>query len=651
MKNLTVDLLLLNVSNYAPDPIFPYAFVQVSALAHKYGLSTKRLDLFTVPRKRWNKEINNLLSQFSPRMIGITLRQVDSLIEREYLDDEMKKFLPAKETRMLIERLRKLSNAPIVVGGFGFSTYAKLLMPYLNPDFGIVGEPDHFFENFKELFKRNNLSSIHNLAYFNDKSEVYLNRREFYGPLQSTEYSHEMVDEILRFYKTEKGIVVPVEVLRGCPMRCYFCSEPDVKGHRLNARNLDVVMLDVEFLTVERGIRKIWFVASELNVTGPKLAIELATRMIELRKKSGIEDIKWFGYLLPKITDPEIVQLLADSGHAWSWNEVQSLDEQNLKDTKVPYKVDEALGFYKAVMKTQLKSSTHRGALSFFLGNAFATPSTIVKTLTRIETENLNGKIGHSVMVSGTRVFPSREARLPLNQGVITRYSAADKNVSAESLLRPTFYLPKSIGGPLGGPGETMVFFYHIAGNFVTHNLVGAQSKKILIYLRKAIAPENFWIYFKKYGSIETLPPTQKISPQAQEAFDNCLKLAKVPKSKAPNVLKLIYKKTNEETSHREMAFCLIWNIFCSQKCPRLNAIIEYLGFNGDPQKKLIGSFEVNRKLLIRYSSKRKLLDDIKHNFKVTETSFELFMVNALIISNNINFSSSYRKILCADFI
>lgn len=45
-----VDLLLLSASNYPALPIYPYAFVQVSALAARHGLTTARLDLLHTPK-------------------------------------------------------------------------------------------------------------------------------------------------------------------------------------------------------------------------------------------------------------------------------------------------------------------------------------------------------------------------------------------------------------------------------------------------------------------------------------------------------------------------------------------------------------------------------------------------------------------------
>jgi hypothetical protein len=41
----SIDLLLLNCSNLPFIPVFPYAFVQLGALARRRGLKIKTLDL------------------------------------------------------------------------------------------------------------------------------------------------------------------------------------------------------------------------------------------------------------------------------------------------------------------------------------------------------------------------------------------------------------------------------------------------------------------------------------------------------------------------------------------------------------------------------------------------------------------------------
>lgn len=640
-----VDFLLLNVSNYPSNPIFPYAFVQVSALARKNKLTTTRLDLYGSATATWKEKIQQAIQKTKPRMIGITLRQVDSLIEGDYLTNA-KKYLPAKETRILIEMIRSTTSTPIVVGGFGFTTYAEELVTYLQPDFGVRGEPDDFLEKFEKILLGLQLDDVQNLIYRDPNGLYQFNKRRNYGPFQETEYTDEIANELIAFYGDLKPICVPIEVMRGCPMRCYFCSEPAVKGLRLNKRDLDVVMKDVEFMAVNKGIRNFWFVASELNVAGPALALEIARRMIAFRDQSQIKDIQWFGYLLPKIKDPTIIKLLADSGHCWSWNEVQSLCDKNLKETKVPYKVDEALIFYTEVMKERLLRTGEKASLSFFMGNAFSTPSTIITTLTRIEDENLHGKIGRSAFISGTRIFPSRIDSLPKDHGPFTRYSAEDRRVGAKSLLRPTYYLPPQISEVLGGPVETMRFFYYLSGTFVTHDLVGRNSEELLKLLKKFIKPQKIGRMLSEVSSARLEDIPQSISDDTRNALKPYLQQSKKNfsmKKRYGLFAKLLGAKNNDPF-YRELAFSISWLILITMLSSKWKAISIFLFESERINLKMFGSFNLAQKLLARYQTQRQLLNDLRKNFDIVPHSPEYMAVRLFLTLNNIKFRPQYQK-------
>jgi hypothetical protein len=56
------DLLLLNASNLPTVPIFPYAFVQVSAIARRFGLNVARFDFLNAHRMpRWQSLLAELI--------------------------------------------------------------------------------------------------------------------------------------------------------------------------------------------------------------------------------------------------------------------------------------------------------------------------------------------------------------------------------------------------------------------------------------------------------------------------------------------------------------------------------------------------------------------------------------------------------------
>ena len=88
------------------------------------------------------KDIQDIVIEFSPDIIGISLRNIDSTNKRRvvFYYDYLKKTLDV---------VKALSNAKIIIGGSGFSMFAKEIMkdePRI--DFGIFLEGEITFQSF-----------------------------------------------------------------------------------------------------------------------------------------------------------------------------------------------------------------------------------------------------------------------------------------------------------------------------------------------------------------------------------------------------------------------------------------------------------------------------------------------------------------------
>src|SRR4051812_44534215 len=110
------DLLLFNATNLPWRPIFPYAFVQVSAIARRHGLTVKVVDLLDVPRDRWRVFLKSHIDQHQPRMIGLHVRQGDSVFLDDYAaspngPDTRRRYFPIDDNRALVAELRDLTRA------------------------------------------------------------------------------------------------------------------------------------------------------------------------------------------------------------------------------------------------------------------------------------------------------------------------------------------------------------------------------------------------------------------------------------------------------------------------------------------------------------------------------------------------------------
>jgi hypothetical protein len=486
----TADVLLLSASNYPALPIYPYAFVQVTAVAARHGLTVERLDLLHTPKDRWEELLRRTLQRTRPWLIGVHLRQVDSIFIWNYAETDLpgapavnrNSYWPVDDTEKLISLLRSLTDVPVMVGGFGFTTQAQALLRRLRPDFGVVGEPDEIMARLDDVLAHRDLAGIANLAYPSEDGESYVfGPRVFLPPADHVEYTEAVLADLLAFYGEDRltgpdpVAHVPVEVQRGCPYRCYFCTEPVVKGRKHRIRDLDVVMADIRFLAA-RGVTRIWLVCSEINIGSNALLFEMAGRMRELNRGRA-RPVGWTCYLLP---NPELsrdeIRMLLDAHFEPSWNQFASYDDANLKQTRVPYRSRHAVRAQLYWLEEEERFRRDRGLppaarrLDIFLGNSYATAETVAGTLRTVNELRLAERFEDSLITRATRVFD-------LGQGLIgdsgdaagSTYSMSPKGrLNNIDLIYPTFSYPPALVAELGGNQAVDEFFAYVEKTFLS---------------------------------------------------------------------------------------------------------------------------------------------------------------------------------------
>lgn len=467
---MAIDILLINVCNYKKNPIYPYAFIQVRALAKQYGLSIAVYDFLAFPEKDFQKSLIDIVLKKDPRIIAFHLRQLDSLVFTDYWFAK-NQYFPLDELKNAVEIIRSATNKPIVIGGFGFSTEPIHVFRYIKPDFGINGEPDDFLKNFELVISRYNLQSIANLLYW-DKGELIQNRHQFFDPHNAPEYDQEAFEDIKNFYGADKLFgdsppTIPIEIARGCPFACYFCVEPRVKGKTVRRRSMNAVRADIDFL-LSRNIRYFWLICSEMNIGSPALARELANLFIEINHKISNPPVRWHAYHLPRWLSESDLKLLYQSGFMGGWNDFVSLDDENLKQAKVPYRSNHAKEHLKTTYS--LHPTGPYGTLphvSLFLGNAYITPQAIAKTLHDWDANGFSEIFHDGQINAATRLFSGDPyTRESYDHVAVTTFPK--EQYTHINTLRPVYYFPKWIINHFGCIENVMEFFSYIESTFLS---------------------------------------------------------------------------------------------------------------------------------------------------------------------------------------
>jgi len=353
--------LLLNASNMEGFPIYPYAFIQVPAVARRTGVEVFCKDLHGIPEADWPETVQRLIEQHAAEMVLVTLRNTDSLDIEDYvqfanMEGDPCPYFPINQASVLIAAVRGVSTLKIAVGGFGFSVMPEQLMHHLRPDYGVFGGGDDFFHHFNDL-KQGAAAGAANLLYFQD-DRLVANPRKFYPPLAECEYTPRAIEQMMAFYETfpDPGFDgAPVEIMRGCPHKCLFCAEPHVAGSVVHYRPLDVVMAEIETL-VDHGITDLYMISSELNPQGSEFVLQLADRIQAFNASQPQErKVSWYGanYLLG-FSEQEYKRLFA-SGFTGGWFDLTALDDGNARAMRTPYRNAHLLPDLKTYARAQRK--------------------------------------------------------------------------------------------------------------------------------------------------------------------------------------------------------------------------------------------------------------------------------------------------------
>ena len=489
-------ILLLSASNMDSFPVYPYAFIQVPAVARRAGIQVICKDLLGIPQGDWQHTVQSLIDRHDPAMILITLRNTDSLNIKDYDRGELKKedgnaFFPIDQTKALIATIRVVSDLRITVGGFGFSLLPDDLMHHLRPDFGVFGGPDAFFAFFEDI-KQGEYAHIANLLFFLD-GQLVSNPRTFYPPLADTEYTSHAIKEMMDFYESFSSpgfLGAPVEIMRGCNHTCVFCAEPHVAGARVQYRDLSAVMKDIEIL-VDHGITQIYIISSELNPEGNEFVLQLADSIRSFNVRQA-EDRKvtWFGanYLLNfEIDDYE---QLYKSGFTGGWFDITALDDENARAMRTPYRNKRLLPHLKAHVQFEKRgldllpaqeasnpeimdgvhdtNGTKDSAIkwSMFLGNPATTTQTIRNTLRVANQEGLAQLFDSCFIITNIRVFDYEKP----NKATLAVSNSFNLNLERTSYqqILPSFAYPPALLQVFGSEEEIAVMFDHIAETYLS---------------------------------------------------------------------------------------------------------------------------------------------------------------------------------------
>lgn len=409
-------LLISANTEKLPDPVFPLGAAYMAAVSAEHGHSVETLDLCFLDAPR--PALDETIRTTEPEVVGISLRNLDSSsypLNTSYIDDY----------KRLVDAVRELTAAPVVLGGAGFTVMPTTIMEYLGADVGVVGEGEMAFPWILErLSKREPIVSTHEYRCEPVNGGVCVSPVTRIKDLDMAGVPLRQRFDMDLYY--QRGGALNIQTKRGCYFECIFCSYPLIEGSKVRMRTAKAVVDEIQAVRDQCQVRHWFFVDNIFNMPirhAKDICEEIASRNL---------DIEWSGYLNPKFVDDELCRLMAASG----CKAIEFGTDSGSPTMMVNLKKE-----FEAVDLRRASDLCHRYRLKFCHSLIFGGPGETMQTVS--ETIDLMDELQPTAVIAmtGIRILPGTEmVEIALRDGQLD----ADDN-----LLYPKFYIAPTLADEL----------------------------------------------------------------------------------------------------------------------------------------------------------------------------------------------------------
>lgn len=470
------SVLLINPNQMQP-PVAPIALDYLASALKNSGHQVDLLDLCFSSDPI--VDVRRYFTSNNPFVVAITLRNTDdtTFATRDF-------FLPKIES--LAACIRECTDAPVVLGGSGFSVAPESVLEFCGVDLGIWGEGEHALTLLVDrIMKGEDCNSIPGLVYrdneeFRRNSPSYIDLTRMPTPRRGTIDNH-------RYYV--KGGMGGVETKRGCPKKCIYCADPLGKGGKLRMRSPSSVVDEIESL-LSMGVEHLHICDSEFNYPyehAASICREIIGRGLGSR-------LRWYAYCSPAPFDEELCRLFLQSGCAGVNFGADSANDIILKTLGRDYTSEDV---------ARTAEICHRSGLIFMydllLGGPGETRESLKETIEAMKRMSPQ-RVGASL---GVRVYPGTKlAKMILQQSPVESnpHLHGERN---DSFLAPVFYLSSELGedasryleGLIGGDERFMFMAGDASGSNYNYN-----DNSILVDAIKSGCRGAFWDILRRLG-------------------------------------------------------------------------------------------------------------------------------------------------------
>lgn len=377
-----------------PDPVYPLGPAIVATAARQAGHEVFWFD--ALRHKEPAAALSDVLDTVKPEAVLMSIRNIDSAafpMPERYFEDH----------KPLVEIVRQKTTVPIMLGGSGFSLMPELFMNYLGADFGIVGDGEGAVADVLDALSRGRAVD-----------------RIVFAPALSGPFLRADRDLFDASWYYQNGGVANVQTKRGCPLKCIYCTYPNLEGEAFRKSDPAMVVAEIKDLTAA-GIRHFFFVDTAFNASETHAA---AVCEEIIRQEL---DISFAAYLIPRVRSKEFPDLLKRAGCTAAEFGTDALTDEMLTSYKKGFTVAQVLDFSDKLRALEIPQCHN-----LILGGPGETDKTMETSIARMDTIDPTAVI----LTIGLRVFPDTElARMAANLGVPI----------SGNRLEPTFYIEEAV--------------------------------------------------------------------------------------------------------------------------------------------------------------------------------------------------------------
>lgn len=276
--------------------VYPIGLASIGTVA---GLKGHEIELFdpNVCAHPY-RELRERILRFSPRVVGISLRNIDSQLR-------IAPFYYYKALQRMLAIIKETyDDAKVVIGGPGFSMFPEKIMdrhPLI--DYGIYLEGE---ESFLELLDNlRNPGSVSGI-YFRKGNEVVFSGYRSLPDFKALPFPQRNFSELTPYMNKIQSI--GVQTKRGCPHKCLYCNYSQLNGGRIRIRDAKSVCDEIEYLVKELKVTHFMFADAIFNE--PR---EHAESICNEIIKRGLK-VNWSAYMGIRGATKDFLQLAMKAG-------------------------------------------------------------------------------------------------------------------------------------------------------------------------------------------------------------------------------------------------------------------------------------------------------------------------------------------------